>query len=175
MLTNTKKTHAGLRYQQAIYVPYQQQSLPIILTTEEDRQQCEISSPKNQSSCCKNCYRWWCRWWHAMAKLLPPKNTISPDFNVNYLGFSKSHLQYKEIASNKYWWIDVSGEQYFSCYTAQMDNFFVTLLGVMQESLGVVDDNTYKLPHMGKDKLCHRERKLPTSITCDPNLIALQR
>ena len=51
---------------------------------------------------------------------------------------------------------------------------FLTLQRVIQESHTVAGDNTYKLPHMGKNKL-RREGKLPISITCDPNLIASSR
>ena len=55
------------------------------------------------------------------------------------------------------------------------DNIFFTLQGVMQEILTVAGDNTYKLPHMGKDKLC-QDVKLPICITwCDSNLIASSR
>jgi len=36
----------------------------------------------------------------------------------------------------------------------------------MEETLRVKGDNTYKVPHMGKDKLSS-EGKLPISIKCD--------
>ena len=36
-------------------------------------------------------------------------------------------------------------------------------------------DNTYKLPHMGKDKLLTSEGKLPISIRCDPVVITTLR
>ena len=44
----------------------------------------------------------------------------------------------------------------------------------MQESLAVKGDNTYKLPHMGKDKLANKG-ELPISIQCDPAVIAIAR
>mmetsp|Transcript_23515 Transcript_23515/g.49451 ORF Transcript_23515/g.49451 Transcript_23515/m.49451 type:complete len:107 (-) Transcript_23515:98-418(-) len=57
---------------------------------------------------------------------------------------------------------------------AIINKVVLTLQGVLQESLKVKDGNTYKLPHIGKDKLTS-EGMLPISIKCDPSAIAIAR
>mmetsp|Transcript_3175 Transcript_3175/g.8771 ORF Transcript_3175/g.8771 Transcript_3175/m.8771 type:complete len:120 (-) Transcript_3175:176-535(-) len=52
-----------------------------------------------------------------------------------------------------------------------MNDVFLSLQCALRDSLSVDGDNTYKLSHIGKGKLC-REGRLPISIECNPDLIA---
>ena len=52
-----------------------------------------------------------------------------------------------------------------------INNVFLSLQCAFRDPLSVDGDNTYKLSHLGKDKL-RREGRLPISIMCDPSLIA---
>ena len=91
--------------------------------------------------------------WNVVVKPQPPN---SPDFNVNDLGFFNSiqNLQHKQAAKNIDEMIAAVDNDFHDAKRDTMDDVFLTLQGVMQESLTVAGDNTYKLPHMGKNKPC---------------------
>ena len=106
-------------------------------------------------------------------KRQPPN---SPDLNVLDLGFFAAiqALQHQQSPSNVDELIECVESAFWSMKRETLDNTFLSLQQAMMGVLSVNGDNTYKLSHMGKDKL-RREGLLPVSIQCSPEVILSSR
>ena len=111
--------------------------------------------------------------WDIQLKRQPPN---SPDLNVLDLGFFASiqSLQHQDSPSNIDELIESVQKAFASQKREAADNIFLSLQQAMTGVLTVRGDNTYKLNHMGKDKL-RRAGLLPVSIQCDAEIIADSR
>ena len=107
--------------------------------------------------------------WNIKFKRQPPN---SPDFNVLDLGFFAAiqALQHEESPANIDELINHVDTAFHSMKREKLDNVFLSLKQAMLGALTVNGDNTYKLNHMGKDKL-RRRGLLPVSIQCDQSII----
>ncbi|KAH9110592.1 hypothetical protein LEN26_013702 [Aphanomyces euteiches] len=102
---------------------------------------------------------------------LRPQPPNSPDFNVLDLGFFAAiqSLQHRQSAKS----IDelvVNVINAFETYPFEkLNNAFITLQCCMIEAIKCNGDNTYKIPHMSKEKLS-RLGMLPEKVPCDEEL-----
>ncbi|KAF0722192.1 hypothetical protein Ae201684P_009006 [Aphanomyces euteiches] len=102
---------------------------------------------------------------------LRPQPPNSTDFNVLDLGFFAAiqSLQHRQSARS----IDelvVNVINAFETYPFEkLNNAFITLLWCMIEAIKCNGDNTYKIPHMSKEKLS-RLGMLPKKVPCDEEL-----
>ena len=98
------------------------------------------------------------------------------DFNVLDLGFFNSIEALKDQQTPRT--VDELISSVETAFWSQgekaLENAFLSLQGTMIDSLTVDGDNSYKLRHLKKDKL-RRRGLLPTSLKCDPLLIARAR
>ena len=95
----------------------------------------------------------------------------SPDFNILDLGFFNAiqALKDKESCKDVDALVGAVERAFWNQPKETLDNVFLSLQMVMQESLRVDGGNNYKLKHMGKAKL-RKAGLCPTSINCDPEL-----
>nr|AFM74331.1 tranposase [Pseudo-nitzschia multiseries] len=107
--------------------------------------------------------------WNITVTTQPPN---SPDFNVLDLGFFASiqALQYKKRAKNIDQLIANVEEALVETSTIALNSIFLSLQCALEESIKVQGNNSYKLRHMGKEKLL-KEDNLPVSITCDADTV----
>jgi hypothetical protein len=101
-----------------------------------------------------------------------PQPASSPDFNILDLGFFNAiqALKDKESCKDVDALVGAVERAFWNQPKETLDNVFLSLQMVMQESLRVDGGNNYKLKHMGKAKL-RKAGLCPTSINCDPELI----
>ena len=93
----------------------------------------------------------------------------SPDFNLCDLGYFRSlDARYGECAPKTNDDIIACVTQAYWNYPANLINrLWLTHMSCMNEVLKCHGDNTYKIPHMNKDKL-ERENKLPVVLEVAP-------
>lgn len=108
--------------------------------------------------------------WDIRIKRQPSN---SPDFNVLDLGFFNSiqSIQHQKAPTNIKELILVVKQAFKEEKRDTLDNVFLSLQQCMIESLKVNGNNTYKLAHMGKDKL-RRQGLLPVSLLCEENVLS---
>ena len=97
----------------------------------------------------------------------------SPDLNINDLGFFRAlqtqyHMLCPRNAEQIIEMVLVSYEDYDR---RKINRIWVTYQTVMNEIIQCDGDNTYKIPHMNKEKL-EREGNLPVSIPVTPAALA---
>ncbi|CAN0366189.1 unnamed protein product [Discosporangium mesarthrocarpum] len=92
----------------------------------------------------------------------------SPDLNVNDLGFFHSIQQLKEDAgvSSPEDLVEATMEAFDVYPRETLKRVWQSLFAVLGEVLGSKGDNSYKLPHLGKDNL-DRTGKLPVNGRVD--------
>ncbi|KAF0748156.1 hypothetical protein AaE_007446 [Aphanomyces astaci] len=97
---------------------------------------------------------------------------MSPDFNVLDLGFFNSiqALQHHRIANGIDDLVSAVESAFGELDWRVLDKTFITLQRVLEESLRMGGDNSYKLPHLGKDKVL---RHGPAArVVCDPDVVS---
>lgn len=88
----------------------------------------------------------------------------SPDLNILDLGFFRAIQSFNDTSpQNEFDLIDGVKQAYWSYPPHKINRVFLTLQACMNEILNCGGDNTYKLPHMNKDRL-EREGCLPTVL-----------
>ncbi|CAM9248517.1 unnamed protein product, partial [Discosporangium mesarthrocarpum] len=92
----------------------------------------------------------------------------SPDLNVNDLGFFHSIQQLKEDVgvSSPEDLVEATMEAFDVYPRETLERVWQSLFVVLGEVLGYKGDNSYKLPHLGKDNL-GRAEKLPVNGRAD--------
>ncbi|XP_019196986.1 PREDICTED: uncharacterized protein LOC109191356 isoform X2 [Ipomoea nil] len=96
----------------------------------------------------------------------------SPDMNVLDLGFFRAlqSLQHQEAPRNVDELVAATHKAFNEISVESLSNVFLTLQLCMVEVMKKFGGNNYKLPHINKQKLA-REGLLPTTISCDPELL----
>lgn len=96
----------------------------------------------------------------------------SPDLNVLDLGFFNAiqTLHYKESSKTIDDLVESVEKAFYMFPTSKSNRIFLTLQNCMTEIMKVRGANTYKIPHVKKGSL-ERQKKLPTQMRCDAELI----
>ena len=89
----------------------------------------------------------------------------SPDLNVLDLGFFASiqALQHQKQAYNMATMLKACDDAFNEYPRIKLENIFLTLQLVYDEVIKANGNNTFPLPHMGKEKL-RKEGRLPSNI-----------
>jgi len=92
----------------------------------------------------------------------------SPDLNINDLGFfaSLQSAHHCHCPRNELELIAMVRESFASYPVSKLNRLWVTLQSMMNEIVKCQGDNTFKIPHMNKDKL-EREGRLPRKLPVD--------
>lgn len=92
----------------------------------------------------------------------------SPDLNVLDLGFFRSiqTLQHQEAPKNVDELLAAVDKAFNELSPQCLTNVFLSLQSCMLEVIKSFGNNTYKLPHIGKDQLS-RTGRLPLTMNCD--------
>ncbi|CAN0498034.1 unnamed protein product, partial [Discosporangium mesarthrocarpum] len=100
--------------------------------------------------------------------ILETQPANSPDLNVNDLGFFHSILQLKEDVgmSSLEDMVEAIMEVFNVCPWETLERVWQSLFAFLGEVLGSKGNNSYKLPHLGKENLC-RTGKLPVTGRVD--------
>ncbi|CAN0502366.1 unnamed protein product, partial [Discosporangium mesarthrocarpum] len=100
--------------------------------------------------------------------ILETQPSNSPDLNVNDLGFFHSIQQLKEDVGvcSPEGLVEAIMEAFNVCPWETLERAWQSLFAVLGEVLGSKGDNSYKLPHLGKEKL-DRAGKLPVNGRVD--------
>ncbi|XP_031112047.1 uncharacterized protein LOC116016020 [Ipomoea triloba] len=96
----------------------------------------------------------------------------SPDMNVLDLGFFRAlqSLQHQEAPRNVDELVVATHKAFNEISVESLSNVFLTLQLCMVEVMKKYGGNNYKLPHINKQRLA-REGLLPTTISCDPEVL----
>ncbi|RHY40041.1 hypothetical protein DYB30_009416 [Aphanomyces astaci] len=98
---------------------------------------------------------------------------MSPDFNVLDLGFFNSiqALQHRQVVTGIDDLVAAVHGAFNELDWRILDKTFVTLVRVMEESMKMGGDNSYKLPHQSKDKMARLGPTAPS--VCDPDVVTV--
>ncbi|ETV63813.1 hypothetical protein H257_19254, partial [Aphanomyces astaci] len=98
---------------------------------------------------------------------------MSPDFNVLDLGFFNSiqALQHRQVVTGIDDLVAAVHGSFNELDWRILDKTFVTLVRVMEESMKMGGDNSYKLPHQCKDKMARLGPTAPS--VCDPDVVTV--
>ena len=111
-------------------------------------------------------------WLQALEELAPGnKITLfnqpaqSPDTNINDLAFFRSiqSLYYEAAPENEFALIRAVLDAYDDYPSTKLNRMWLTYQSCLNEIIECHGDNTYKIPHMGKEQL-EREGKLPSVL-----------
>lgn len=107
--------------------------------------------------------------WEMKIKCQPPN---SPDMNVLDLGFFAAiqGMQQKIRSNSIEELIKATESAYDSQSSASLNNVWLSLQMAMESTMGDQGGNSYRLGHIGKQKLL-REGKLQENIVCNVQLI----
>ncbi|CAA7037110.1 unnamed protein product [Microthlaspi erraticum] len=96
----------------------------------------------------------------------------SPYMNILDLGFFRAiqSLQHKVCPTTVEQLVHAVEEAYDEYPPKQVNKIFLTLQSCLLETMKIGGANTYKIPHMKKDRL-EREGRLPIQLACDPILV----
>ncbi|XP_031124382.1 uncharacterized protein LOC116027098 [Ipomoea triloba] len=96
----------------------------------------------------------------------------SPDMNVLDLRFFRAlqSLQHQEAPRNVDKLVAATHKAFNEISVESLSNVFLTLQLCMVEVMKKYGGNNYKLPHINKQRLA-REGLLPTTISCDPEVL----
>ncbi|CAM9420748.1 unnamed protein product [Discosporangium mesarthrocarpum] len=99
--------------------------------------------------------------------ILETQPANSPDLNVNDLRFLHSIQQLEDVSvSFPEDLVEATMEAFYVYPRETLERVWQSLLAVLGEVLGSMGDNSYKLPHLGKENLC-RAGKLPVNGRVD--------
>ncbi|CAN0378441.1 unnamed protein product, partial [Discosporangium mesarthrocarpum] len=100
--------------------------------------------------------------------ILETQPAKSPDLNVNDLGFFHSIQQLKEDVgvSSREDLVEATMEAFDVYPRETLERVWQSLFAVLGKALGSKGDNSYKLPHLGKENL-GRTGKLPVNGRVD--------
>lgn len=103
--------------------------------------------------------------WTLQFKSQPP---ISPDLNVLDLGFFNSiqALQHQMVTRNIDELISAVEAAFQQLDRDTLDSVFLTLQTCMENIMLTNGNNSYKIPHINKEKL-RRENRLPINLICN--------